>query len=260
MEIPSELTRKTVEFLQSLPLVDDKNGRQALLLDANLDQELSSLISLEEPTMVFFQQLIPLLVRYGQLKDGCDAVGAILKAGQRRVGGNRKEDCDSLIQEWCIYHQQQVSLNTGDTILGISENQDHSNEEETENSKHGQSFKTPNHPVKKLSKAIGYLLLSGSFAFLALLCAWLIKTVFIHMPIEESGFILYGNSSLASIIVFIGGLVEIILFILLGITGFACLYSLVELINELFSSPLSRTTLYFMTDIKKKFYRMLKTP
>lgn len=82
MEITTDLIRKIINFLQNLPLVNDKDGRLGLLLEANIDQSLLHLISFDGATTVFFQQLVTLLLQYGQLHDGRYALQALLNTAK----------------------------------------------------------------------------------------------------------------------------------------------------------------------------------
>ena len=102
-EIPIELSRKTVAYLQQLPLVHDKNGRIGLLNAANLDSSLLNLVSFEEPTNIFFQKLVSLCIQYGQLNDGRHSLAALLEATKERVGVEKREYCDILQDEWNVY-------------------------------------------------------------------------------------------------------------------------------------------------------------
>lgn len=108
IEISIALSEKIITYLQELPLVQDKNGRVGLLNAANLDSALFSLISFEEPASIFFQQLVPLCIRYGQLNDGRDALVAVLEATKKRVGRNKQEYYDGLQKELADYEEEQA--------------------------------------------------------------------------------------------------------------------------------------------------------
>ncbi|MCP4370128.1 MAG: hypothetical protein GY797_18745 [Deltaproteobacteria bacterium] len=99
MEVPVELNNKIVEFLKSLPNIHDSNSQRALLLIAGLDTELQDQIYFSGPPAQFFQLLIPTLLSYGKLKDGRNAVEAVLEAAKNSVGQDKKDYCDMLIQD-----------------------------------------------------------------------------------------------------------------------------------------------------------------
>jgi len=47
----------------------------------------------------FFQLLVSTLNKYGTLNDGRDALEAVLEAAKGSVGRDRRDDCESLIQQ-----------------------------------------------------------------------------------------------------------------------------------------------------------------
>ncbi len=101
MELPVELNKKIIEFLTSLPNVHDKKGRTALIMGVALDKKLETQIDYEGKPVDFFQLLIRTLTSYGELeKDGRDALEAVLETTKQYIGQDRREHCDTLIQEW----------------------------------------------------------------------------------------------------------------------------------------------------------------
>ncbi len=99
MGIPVELNNKTVEFLKSLPNIRESNSQRALLLTAGLDTELQDQISFSGPPSQFFPLLIPTLLNYGKLKDGRNALEAVLGSAKGIVGPDRQQTCDDFIQK-----------------------------------------------------------------------------------------------------------------------------------------------------------------
>lgn len=99
MGLPVELNNKIVEFLKSLPNIHDSNSQRALLLGAGLDSGLHDQIYFSGPPAQFFQLLIPTLLSYGTLKDGRDALEAVLEVAKNSVGQDKQRECDTLIQE-----------------------------------------------------------------------------------------------------------------------------------------------------------------
>lgn len=110
MDLPFELNKEIVDFLTSLPNINDSNGQQTLIHRAALDEQLQRQIKFPGSAVQFFDLLVPVLVRYGQLEDGRDALEAVLESAKDFVGLDRKKDCDVLIQElhkWCDEQTQE---------------------------------------------------------------------------------------------------------------------------------------------------------
>lgn len=114
--MPTELAKKIIEFLNDLPLVNESGGRKGLLHGAGIDQELLNLISIEEPPSLFFQNLIPVLIKYGRLHDERYALEAILQTAKNRVGFEKRKYCDTLISEWHSFVQEQTKINGSNQI------------------------------------------------------------------------------------------------------------------------------------------------
>lgn len=111
MEISSGLRTTIITFLQDLPSVDDRNGRLGLLLEASLDQTLLNLITFEGAKTIFFQQLVQVLLQYGQLPDERYALQAVLETAKNRVGEDKRKYCDTLLLRLHEYQQKQEALN-----------------------------------------------------------------------------------------------------------------------------------------------------
>ena len=103
MGSPIGLNNKIVKFLTSVPNIHNESGRRALILSAELDPQLQNQINFGEPPVQFFPLLIFMLIRYGKLKDGRDALEAVLVAAKNYVGQDKKDYCDTLIQELQSY-------------------------------------------------------------------------------------------------------------------------------------------------------------
>ena len=99
MALSVELHIVIVDFLISLPNVNDSSGRKALIYRAGLDANLQSLIEFSEPLGQFFELLVPQLISYGKLNDGRNALEAVLESAKDYVGSEKKRECDNLIQE-----------------------------------------------------------------------------------------------------------------------------------------------------------------
>ncbi len=90
---------KIAKFLTSLPNIDEIDARRALLHSAGLDKQLQDQIDIAGPPAHFFQLLVRTLSDYGTLKDGRNALQAVLESAKNHVGQDRKDYCDTLIQE-----------------------------------------------------------------------------------------------------------------------------------------------------------------
>ena len=110
MEIPVELTNKIALFLQDIPLVNSREERLGFLLEAGLDQSLLHLISCDGAITTFFQQLVHILLQYGQIQDGRYALQAVLETAKNRIGQDKQLDCDVLLQRWREYQNVQARL------------------------------------------------------------------------------------------------------------------------------------------------------
>ncbi|MFX0197979.1 MAG: hypothetical protein ACFFCW_17810 [Candidatus Hodarchaeota archaeon] len=100
MELPSTFQHRIVEFLTSLPSINDTSSQQALICQAALDQDLQQQIPFGTPSAQFIPLLVSKLGKYGKLTDGRYAVEAVLEAAKSSVGQDKKADCDALLQEF----------------------------------------------------------------------------------------------------------------------------------------------------------------
>jgi hypothetical protein len=98
-QLPFLLQNKIVEFLTSLPNMNDHNALQALSFKASLDNQLHKNLNFSLPQAQFFQSLVPALSEYGSLNDGRNALKAALEAAKDFVGGEKRAHCDTLIRE-----------------------------------------------------------------------------------------------------------------------------------------------------------------
>ncbi len=104
MELPLELNQKIIQFLTSLPNIHDSNSRSALIYSASLDERLQNMINASGAPAQFFPQLVPILLNYGKLRDGRDALEAVLGAAKNSVGQEKRAYCDALIRELRSVH------------------------------------------------------------------------------------------------------------------------------------------------------------
>ena len=94
-----ELRNQIVELLKSLPNIHETRERRALIYNATMDLELEDQIEFEGTAEQFCQLLVKTFEKYGTLKDGRHALVAILEAAKNRVGQDKKEVCEVLIQK-----------------------------------------------------------------------------------------------------------------------------------------------------------------
>src|SRR6185369_5005436 len=100
MENIAELRRKTTQFLEVTLILQNAPQRQALIAAANLDSSLEALIEYTGNTKQFIQILILTLVKYGNLVNGRNPVGAVLEAAKLMVGPDHHKTADRLIVQW----------------------------------------------------------------------------------------------------------------------------------------------------------------
>lgn len=114
--LPFELQRKIIEFLISLPTIDESNALRSFIYSAGLDLQLQRQINFANAPAQFFQMLVPTLYHYGKLKDGRNALDAVLESAKEYVGQEGQQHCARLIQELSTnLHQitDSLSLNIG---------------------------------------------------------------------------------------------------------------------------------------------------
>lgn len=97
--LPFDLQERIVEFLTSLPNVHDESKLRALVYGATLEPDLENQIRFGLPPVEFFQLLIRTLSNYGMLRDGRNALNAVLESAKVSVGQPKRDRCSLLIQE-----------------------------------------------------------------------------------------------------------------------------------------------------------------
>ncbi len=105
MELPASLQRQIIKFLTALP-INNKESQEAFIYSAVLDQALQRRMSVGGSTSQFFELLVPMLIRYGTLEDGRNALEAVLEAAKDFVGQEGRKECESLIQQIPAMSQQ----------------------------------------------------------------------------------------------------------------------------------------------------------
>ena len=98
-QLPVTLQNKIIDFLTSVPNIHGSSAQEAFVYSAGLDIELQRQISFGGSSAQFFRLVVQRAWGYGRLRDGRDALEAILEAAKGSVGGNRRKYCDSLIEK-----------------------------------------------------------------------------------------------------------------------------------------------------------------
>ncbi len=91
------LHNQIVELLTSLPNIQDKNERRALIYSATLDKELENQIEFEGSTTRFCHVLVKTLGLYGHLDDNRNPLEAVLEAAKQQIGQDKQAECERLI-------------------------------------------------------------------------------------------------------------------------------------------------------------------
>jgi len=100
MKLPVKLQNRIIDFLKSLPNIDDTTKRRAFIYSASLDHDLQNQLSFDQPVAQFVPELVTLLLKYGKLHDGRYALEAILATAQNFIGEDRRiKECKPLIEE-----------------------------------------------------------------------------------------------------------------------------------------------------------------
>ncbi len=112
MELSGTLQNKIIEFLKSLPNLDDKSGRQAFIYSTGLDSQLKDQISFDEPPAQFVPLLVSQLLKYGMLNNGRYALESVLQEAKNYIGQDKKEYCETLLQEFFANRNEQSEPKT----------------------------------------------------------------------------------------------------------------------------------------------------
>ena len=98
MKLSATLHNEIVKFLVSIPNIQDVKARQAFVFGAGLGA-VQDKISFEGSSEEFVQLLVTTLERYGHLDDGRIALQVIIERAKEYVGPDKRDECDTLIQE-----------------------------------------------------------------------------------------------------------------------------------------------------------------
>lgn len=99
MELPITLQNKIIDFLKSLPNIDDNKGQKAFIYSVGLDLKLQEQIPFDYSVAQFAPCLVSILLKYGKLDDGRNALETVLETAKNYVGEDKRSHCDVLIEE-----------------------------------------------------------------------------------------------------------------------------------------------------------------
>ena len=91
--------QQIVDFLITLPSIQDSHSQQAFLNSVGLDEKLQNQLNVNQPPLQFINLLVSICAKYGTLQDGRDALIAVLESAKTYVGQDKKKYCSKLIEE-----------------------------------------------------------------------------------------------------------------------------------------------------------------
>ena len=106
LEKQHELRKNIVNFLISLSLLETERGRQAFMCAAGIEEEIGRSLNISDESFIFCNLLVTRLMEYGTLRDGRDALIAVLGEAKEHVGKNQQEKLDKFIEEWRVIRQK----------------------------------------------------------------------------------------------------------------------------------------------------------
>ena len=99
MRLSIELQRQIIDFLLTLPDLDDTKSQRAFIFSAGLDSPLKNRIQFGESSAQFVALLVSNLVAYGRLVDGRYALEAVLETAKTYVGQEKQAYCEILLDK-----------------------------------------------------------------------------------------------------------------------------------------------------------------
>lgn len=99
MQLTLELNKKIIDFFNNLPNIESLETRKALLNSASLDKMLINQINFHVSTQKFVESVVNILISYGNLEYGRDALEAALEAAKNFIGIEGQNSAQGLIQE-----------------------------------------------------------------------------------------------------------------------------------------------------------------
>lgn len=98
--LPADFYQTIVDFLNSLPNINEKQTRRALIEMAGFSKALKHQLNCDEPPATFSPLLVSTLSAYGDLPDGQHALVALLEAAKQYVGQEKQTLCEKFIQQF----------------------------------------------------------------------------------------------------------------------------------------------------------------
>ena len=98
--LPADFYQTIVDFLNSLPNINEKQARRALIEMAGFSKALKHQLNCDEPPATFSPLLVSTLSAYGDLPDGQHALVALLEAAKQYVGQEKQTLCEKFIQQF----------------------------------------------------------------------------------------------------------------------------------------------------------------
>jgi internalin A len=99
MQLTVELNKKIIDFFNYLPDIDSLETRKALLNSASLDKALINQVNFNASTKEFVASVVEILLTYGNLEAGRDALEVVLEAAKNFIGIEGQNRAEELIQE-----------------------------------------------------------------------------------------------------------------------------------------------------------------
>lgn len=142
MKISTKLNKEIIDFLASLPNIYDSDSQRSIIYHAGLDSELQKQIPFDKPLAQFVPLLVSILLDYGELDNGQQALEAVLETAKNYVGQDKRDYCDKLMQELQKYEKP------------IIKNHDNSQSQDLE-VQNNFSVKHGNLPDKQYTRLVG---------------------------------------------------------------------------------------------------------
>lgn len=99
MILDRALQKQIIDFLVSLPNINDTEKQQAFIFQAVLDKELQNQLPFGKPVSLFVSHVVTVAFNYGKMKDGRYALDSILETTKGFVGQDKQEYCNTLIEQ-----------------------------------------------------------------------------------------------------------------------------------------------------------------
>jgi len=99
MPITQTLRMAIVDCLETVPGIDEPDGRRTLIAQAELDSELARRITYGGSTRSFCALLVSDLEEYGRLDDGYHALEAVIEAAREFMDEDGVRECDTILMD-----------------------------------------------------------------------------------------------------------------------------------------------------------------